>query len=163
LIELGATLPPEEAADTALEEVTQPGVAPEHFYATTIYPTEVRVRGEWVPVQGQRMDAVIVVEDRAGAAVARCKLLRDLRPGEAVVTGVQGIRTVRRTESRSESGESRAGFEFMGAAVSSERRVEPLVDRVAWELRRVRDRAAGSWWCPDRWWSTPAPGRTWPG
>jgi hypothetical protein len=36
-------------------------VAPDDFYVTTIYPTEVRIQSEWVKVQNQRMDGAIAV------------------------------------------------------------------------------------------------------
>ncbi|MEZ4334492.1 MAG: TIGR00300 family protein [Myxococcota bacterium] len=116
-----------------LEPVTQDGVAPEGFYSTTIYPTEVRLGGEWVEVERQRMDAVVVVET-APRARARCALFRDLRAGDRVVCGIDGVR-VRFPETR-ESGE----FAFMNAAVSSERRVETAVKAIAWEMRRLRER-----------------------
>ncbi|MBD2099443.1 TIGR00300 family protein [Leptolyngbya sp. FACHB-261] len=136
LIDLGAVLPEREVCDINLEVVTQAGVAPEDFYVTTIYPTEVRVEREWVKVQGQRMDGAIVVSRTAQGSVAHCKLLRDLEVGEQVICGVDGIRTVRKPESR--DGKSQE-FTFMGSGVSSERRVELVVEQIAWELRRIRD------------------------
>src|SRR4051812_12724340 len=39
------------------------GCAPEDFYSTTNHQTFVRIAGEWVRVDRQRMDAAIVVED----------------------------------------------------------------------------------------------------
>jgi lysine-ketoglutarate reductase/saccharopine dehydrogenase-like protein (TIGR00300 family) len=71
--------------------------------------------------------------------VARCKLLRDLAVGEKVIVGVEGIRTTRKTESREKRNSSQE-FSFMGAGVSSERRVELVVEQIAWELRQIRDR-----------------------
>lgn len=136
LIELGALPPPQEVCDIITEVVAQEGVAPEDFYVTTIYPTEVRVQCQWVRVQGQRMDAAIVVSQSAGEPVARCKLLRDLQVGDQVVVGVEGIRTVRKPESRETRSQE---FSFMGAGVSSERRVELVVEQIAWELRQIRD------------------------
>lgn len=139
LIDLGATTLPEASRDVELEPVVQPGVSPEDFYVTTIYPTEVRVRGQWVRVQGQRMDGAIVVRETETAITAQCKLLRDLEPGERVVVGVEGIRTVRKPEARDQRATQE--FSFMGAGVSSERRVELVVEQIAWELRRIRDQA----------------------
>src|SRR5207245_747251 len=54
--------------------------------------------------------------------------------------GVEGIRTVRNPETRDARGESSVTneFSFMGAGVSSERRVELVVEQIAWELRRIR-------------------------
>ena len=100
LIDLGGLLPPEEVGDAELRAVSQSGVAPDDFHATTIYPTEVRVGGKWCAVNGQRMDGVIAIDESSGAPVARCQLIRDLLPGSKVVVGIKGIRTVRKTESR---------------------------------------------------------------
>lgn len=147
LIDLGAVSSSQTVCNAQLEAVTQAGVAPDDFYVTTIYPTEVRINDQWVRVSGQRMDAAIVL--RTGSAnvvtnattglTADCKLLRDLEVGEQVVVGVEGIRTVRKPEVR----EQRASqeFSFMGAGVSSERRVELVVEQIAWELRKIRDQA----------------------
>jgi lysine-ketoglutarate reductase/saccharopine dehydrogenase-like protein (TIGR00300 family) len=137
LIDLGAVAPPQELCDTILEPVTQDGVAPDDFYVTTIYPTEVRINCEWVKVQDQRMDGAIAVTFNSEGPVARCKLLRDLKVGEQVIVGVEGIRTVRKTESREQRNTQE--FSFMGSGVSSERRVELVVEQIAWELRQLRD------------------------
>ncbi|MGK7934204.1 MAG: TIGR00300 family protein [Xenococcaceae cyanobacterium] len=138
LIDLGAVAPPQEVCDVKIETVTKVGVAPDDFYVTTIYPTEVRVNGEWIGVQQQRMDAAIVVRETNGKTTASCKILRDLAIGERVVVDVDGIRTVRKTESREPR--TTQEFSFMGAGVSSERRVELVVEQIAWELRQIRDR-----------------------
>ncbi|HCF28330.1 MAG TPA: TIGR00300 family protein [Cyanobacteria bacterium UBA11049] len=144
LIDLGAVDLPQDERDAKLEPVIQNGVAPDEFYVTTIYPTEVRVGGEWIKVQNQRMDGAIAITNipsnspERGEIVARCKLLRDLEVGEQVVVDVQGIRTIRKTESREQRNTQE--FSFMSSGVSSERRVELVVEQVAWELRQVRDR-----------------------
>lgn len=144
LIDIGALAVPQEINNVQLEVVEQDGVAPDDFYVTTIYPTEVRVDGQWIRVQAQRMDGAIVVSEMASESdqaddvvTARCKLLRDLQQGERVVVGVEGIRTVRKTESREQR--STQEFSFMGSGVSSERRVELVVEQIAWDLRRIRD------------------------
>lgn len=135
LIDLGALPPPQEVCDAILESAVLAGVSPDDFYVTTIYPTEVRVNDRWVQVQNQRMDAAIVVS--ADGLSARCCLLRDLQVGDRVVVGVEGIRTVRKPESREQRNTQE--FSFMGAGVSSERRVELVVEQIAWELRQIRD------------------------
>jgi lysine-ketoglutarate reductase/saccharopine dehydrogenase-like protein (TIGR00300 family) len=137
LIEMGAVPAPQEVCDNSLETVTKAGVAPDDFYVTTIYPTEVRVNCQWVRVQNQRMDGAIVVSQTADEPVAHCKLLRDLQEGDRVVVGVEGIRTVRKPEARDQRATQE--FSFMGAGVSSERRVELVVEQIAWELRKIRD------------------------
>jgi lysine-ketoglutarate reductase/saccharopine dehydrogenase-like protein (TIGR00300 family) len=141
LINIGANLPPSEIQDAQLKPVTQDGVAPEDFYSTTIYPTEVRLNGQWVKLQGQRMDAVIVVSGRDNACQAHCRLMRDLRVGDQVVVGVEGLRMKQAGESRGSQGpRAKEEFSFMAGSVSSERRVEVVVEQIAWELRRIRDR-----------------------
>jgi lysine-ketoglutarate reductase/saccharopine dehydrogenase-like protein (TIGR00300 family) len=139
LIDLGAVAPPQETCDTNTEVVNIAGVAPDDFYVTTIYPTEVRVNCQWVRVENQRMDGAIAITETPEGIIARCKLLRDLEVGEKVIVGVEGIRTIRKTESR-EKRNSTQEFSFMGAGVSSERRVELVVEQIAWELRQIRDR-----------------------
>ncbi|ACB51900.1 unknown [Crocosphaera subtropica ATCC 51142] len=136
LIDLGAVAPPQEVCDINTETVTKAGVAPDDFYVSTIYPTEVRVNCEWVKVQNQRMDAAIVVDPQK--MTAECKLLRDLAVGDRVMVGFDGIRTVRQVEDRDQRN-GKKEFTFMGSGVSSERRVELLVEQIAWEMRQVRD------------------------
>jgi lysine-ketoglutarate reductase/saccharopine dehydrogenase-like protein (TIGR00300 family) len=138
LIDLGAVNLPEDERDAQLEPVLIAGVAPDDFYVSTIYPTEVRVSGQWVRVQNQRMDGAIAITHTASGPVARCKLLRDLQVGEDVVVDVIGIRTVRKAKSREQRNSQE--FSFMSGSVSSERRVELVVEQVAWELRQIRDR-----------------------
>lgn len=135
LMSLGAR-PTAEPADARLESVAKTAVAPDDFYSTTIYPTDVRVAGQWVGVTGQRMDAVIVIEtSQPNQWSARCSLIRDLKAGDGVICGVEGVRVNRPLARKSE-----AEFAFMSAGVSSERRVELAVDQLAWEMKRIKAR-----------------------
>jgi lysine-ketoglutarate reductase/saccharopine dehydrogenase-like protein (TIGR00300 family) len=135
MIEAGARVADDDR-DARLEPVGQEGVAPADFYSTTIFPTDVRVRGRWVRAARQRMDAVLVVEDAAAEPRVECRLIRDLRRGEQVVCGVEGVRT-----EGTHAPHAADTFGFMTADTSSERRVELAVERIAWEMRRVRERA----------------------
>jgi len=139
LIDLGAFAMPDEdtAISAELEGVVQDGVAPDDFYVTTIYPTEVCVDQQWLRVEGQRMDGAIAITKDKGQPVARCKLLRDLLQGEEVVVGSKGIHAIRTAPSLKKKSDD---FSFMGAGVSSERRVELVVDQIAWDMRQIRDR-----------------------
>ena len=125
-----------EQGEVQLESVTQAGVAPQEFYSTTIYPTDVLVRGDWIRVSAQRMDAAVVIDDMDTAPAARCTLIRNLCKGERVVCGVDGVRVKRPV-----SGPDDRDFSFMSAGVSSERRVELAVEELAWEMRRIRARS----------------------
>jgi arginine dihydrolase len=115
--------------DALLRSADMAGAAPEDFYSTTNQRTEIRVSGQWVTVQEQRMDAAIVVEQ--GRAV--CRKLRDLRVGDLVVCGMHGVRVMPDVQFR-----DRPSFGFMSNEVSSERRVETAVARVADMLRSTR-------------------------
>jgi len=135
LMPLGAR-PTAEPTNARLESVVKTAVAPDDFYSTTIYPTDVRIVDQWIRTTGQRMDAVIVIEasDRNQWS-ARCSLIRDLKIGDRVICGVEGVRVNRPLVQKSE-GE----FAFMSAGVSTERRVELAVDQLAWEMKRIKAR-----------------------
>jgi len=102
---------------------------PDDFYSTTNNRTHVRVNGRWVEVEQQRMDAVIVVADGR----ASCRKLRDVQVGEMIVCGHEGIRVTPEFKER-----DRFGFAFMSNDVSSERRVEGVVGRIAEMMRHVK-------------------------
>jgi lysine-ketoglutarate reductase/saccharopine dehydrogenase-like protein (TIGR00300 family) len=139
LIDLGAIDLPEEISDAELVPVEQDGVAPDEFYVTTIYPTDIRVNGKWVRVENQRMDGAIAVTETPNGYLAQCKLLRDLKVGESVAIGSIGIRSARKVEDRERA--KTEEFSFMASGVSSERKVELVVEKIAWELRRLRDQS----------------------
>ena len=102
---------------------------PDDFYSTTNHRTHVRLDGRWIEVDEQRMDAVIV----AAGGRAVCRMLRDVRAGEPVVCGHEGIRVTPEFRER-----DRLGFAFMSNDVSSERRVEGVVSRIADMMRQVK-------------------------
>ena len=139
LIDLGAVEPEQDEADATLVEVTQAGVAPDDFYCSTIYPTEVRANGDWILLDNQRMDGTIAISEQAGKTVACCKIIRDLKVGDRVAVGSTGIRTVRKIKSRDRANGAEE-FSFMGAGVSSERKVELVVERIAWDMRQIKER-----------------------
>jgi lysine-ketoglutarate reductase/saccharopine dehydrogenase-like protein (TIGR00300 family) len=118
--------------NAVLRPADMDGAAPDDFYSTTNHRTSVFLDGEWVTAGNQRMDAVLVV---SGSRVD-CRKLRDLRKGDLVVCGMQGVRVSPDVQSR-----DKPTFGFMSNEVSSERRVETAVARVADMMRRVK--AAG--------------------
>jgi len=117
--------------DALLRPADLDGAAPEDFYSTTNHRTEVRLNGGWVAVEQQRMDAAIAIEN--GRAV--CRTMRDIRAGDLVVCGMHGVHVMPDVQSR-----DRPSFGFMGNEVSSERRVETAVRRVAEMMRDTRAR-----------------------
>jgi lysine-ketoglutarate reductase/saccharopine dehydrogenase-like protein (TIGR00300 family) len=118
--------------DAVTRTADRDGCAPVDFYSSTNHQTHVRIGGAWVAVEGQRMDAAVVIEGGRAA----CRKLRDLRAGDAIVCGVDGIRVIPTFQDR-----DRLGFAFMTNEVSSERRVEVAVARVAEMMHAAR--AAG--------------------
>ena len=127
LVPFGAGLVDER--DARFESAPKDRCVPHDFYSTTNFRTQVRKAGAWIDVERQRMDAVIVDE---GARVV-CRKLRDVRAGERVLCGVDGVRVQPEFRER-----DRHGFAFMSNDISSERRVEVSVARVAEMMRDVR-------------------------
>jgi lysine-ketoglutarate reductase/saccharopine dehydrogenase-like protein (TIGR00300 family) len=117
------------APDVLVRIVDMHGAAPEDFYSTTNHRTEIRLTGQWIAVDHQRMDSTIVVDNGRAA----CRPLRDLREGDRVVCGMHGVRVMPDVQSR-----DKPSFGFMSNEVSSERRVETAVARVADILRATR-------------------------
>lgn len=129
LVPLGCRMVSER--DARFEACTKDGCAPLDFYSTTNHRTQVRLAGRWTEVERQRMDAAIVVAEGR----ATCRKLRDLRAGERVLVGHDGVRVLPEPATR-----DRHGFAFMANDISSERRIEVAVARVAEMLRAERAR-----------------------
>src|SRR5262245_58419848 len=127
LVALGCRLSDQQ--DALIREADRDGCVPDDFYSTTNHRTLVRLKGQWVEVERQRMDAVIAVEDRR----ACCRKLRDVRRGDQIVCGVSGIRVIPEFQER-----DRHGFAFMTTEISSERRVEVGVSRIASMMRAAK-------------------------
>ncbi|HYL78539.1 MAG TPA: TIGR00300 family protein [Bryobacteraceae bacterium] len=127
LLGLGCSLV--DSGDAELRTVERDRCAPEDFYSTTNHRTYVRSNNEWVEVQNQRMDALIVVEPDG----ARCRRLRDIRAGDKVVTGMRGLRVVPESKER-----DRLAFAFMSNGISSERQVETAVKQTAALIEQSR-------------------------
>jgi len=121
---------PVQGGDITLKLVERDRCAPEDFYSTSNHHTSVRIGGDWVEVQNQRMDAMIVVKDGA----AYCRRLRDLKTGDMVVTGMHGIRVAPESKER-----DRLAFAFMSNEISSERQVETAVRQTAMLARQAKE------------------------
>jgi lysine-ketoglutarate reductase/saccharopine dehydrogenase-like protein (TIGR00300 family) len=127
LIELGCY--PAQVSNAKLEPAPKDRVAPADFYSTTNHRTHIRIGGAWLEVAEQRMDAVIIVKD----GLAACRKLRDVREGEMVVCGTQGIRIQPEFKER-----DRLGFAFMSNDISSERRAATVVRKVAEIMQQIK-------------------------
>jgi len=120
---------PVRERDALLRPAEKDRCVPDDFYSTTNHRTHVRVAGRWREVEQQRMDAVIVNEN--GRPV--CRKLRDVTVGDSIVCGHEGIRVTPEFRER-----DRLGFAFMSNDVSSERRVEGSVARIAAMMKEVK-------------------------
>jgi lysine-ketoglutarate reductase/saccharopine dehydrogenase-like protein (TIGR00300 family) len=127
LIELGCY--PAQVSNAKLDPAPKDRVAPADFYSTTNHRTHIRFGGAWLEVAEQRMDAVIIVKD----GLAACRKLRDVREGEMVVCGSQGIRIQPEFKER-----DRLGFAFMVNEISSERRTATVVRKVAEMMQQIK-------------------------
>lgn len=126
LLELGCA--PVDTGDAQLKTVERDCCAPEDFYSTTNHRTLVRLGQQWVEVENQRMDALVVIEE----GKAYCRRLRDIRAGDRVVSGMRGIRVVPESKER-----DRLAFAFMSNGISSERQVEMAVRQTAALIRQT--------------------------
>jgi lysine-ketoglutarate reductase/saccharopine dehydrogenase-like protein (TIGR00300 family) len=120
---------PVRERDALVKPAEKDSCVPDDFYSTTNHRTHVRVAGRWREVDKQRMDSVIVVVD--GTPV--CRKLRDVNAGDSIVCGHEGIRVTPEFRER-----DRLGFAFMSNDVSSERRVEGSVARIAAMMKEVK-------------------------
>ena len=131
LVELGCYQA--QIRDVVLKPAPLDSVVPDDFYSTTNHRTIIRLAGSWVEVGNQRMDAVINVREDADGMTATCRKLRDVRQGDQIVCGAQGIRIQPEFKAR-----DRMGFAFMANEISSERRAETAVRKVAQLMRQIK-------------------------
>jgi lysine-ketoglutarate reductase/saccharopine dehydrogenase-like protein (TIGR00300 family) len=110
------------------------GAFPEDFYSTTNQRTEVRLAGQWVPVQSQEMDCGIRVDTAAHTAC--CVPMNDVKLGDAIVVGHSGVRVFPEERSR-----GLQTFAFMDSNVSTEKPKGLAIREIAHEL--AHNRAVG--------------------
>lgn len=128
----GAT--PIHLTDAEMVEADINGAFPDGFYSTTNQRTEVRMRGQWIPVAKQEMDCGIQVNEKD--ATACCVAMSHVKKGTRIVVGHRGVRVTPLARER-DSNE----FEFMASSVSSEKPKAATVRRIATEMKATR--AAG--------------------
>ena len=127
---LGATLTEEKEVN--LSPVEKDGVAPDNFYSTTNHKTYIRLNKKWIYVKNPEMDCVIVVKGEE----AETKPIDELKKGEMVVTGFDGIRIEPPERPRGNLGP----FEFMNSDVSIEKPKGTLIRAVAREIKKIKEK-----------------------
>jgi lysine-ketoglutarate reductase/saccharopine dehydrogenase-like protein (TIGR00300 family) len=125
---------PKDVEQVNLATAPADGVFPEGFYSTTNLETAVRLAGQWVQVEWPEMDCAISVDSRAGRAWTVA--LSDVRAGEEIVIGHEGVRVTPLERPRTQP----QVFAFMGSNVSSEKPKALLIGEIAERLREIRTR-----------------------
>jgi lysine-ketoglutarate reductase/saccharopine dehydrogenase-like protein (TIGR00300 family) len=118
---------PSDPEDAHLEPAPADQVVPKGFYSTTNHPTDIRVDGEWLPVENIEMDCAVIVERDGDGPRAHTEVLNAIEEGDTVVTGEAGIRVRPPERPRGRDG----AFGFMQGGVSSERPSETTISNIA--------------------------------
>ncbi|MGH2806301.1 MAG: TIGR00300 family protein [Actinomycetota bacterium] len=130
---------PDTVEDATVAEADVDGAFPPGFYSTTNLETEVRIDGKWLRVEHPEMDCGIVVSDDG----ARTIPMGEVTKGMKIVIGGLGIRVIPLEKPR---GEDRQNFEFMSSDISSEKPKALLVERVAAQMRAVKESGKRIMW-----------------
>ena len=131
LQQFGAVLMHGDDAQTMVVE--QQGVLPAKFYSTTNLPTQVRLHGQWVSVEGIEMDVAIVIDRDANRAYS--VPMHEVQVGNQVVIGHDGIRVQPFERAR-----DREAFAFMQSSVSSEKVKVLAIHEIAHQMKETRAR-----------------------
>ncbi len=106
---------------------------PIDFYSTTNNATQIFLNNEWIDVRNMMMDKCIVVNPRNRKA--ECRKIRDIRSGDMIVTGEQGVRIL--PEERPREGVDI--FQFMSSTSSSERPTQQIARKIAMDIYSTKN------------------------
>ena len=113
-----------------LQAASKNFVMPDNFYSTTNNHTQIYHNGKWLQVQNMMMDKCIVVK----ANQANCVPIKDVKKGDKIIVGEEGIRVVPPKRPR----EGMNVFQFMGSNSSSERPTQHIAKKVAEDIYKTR-------------------------
>lgn len=121
-----------ERADVQLAPAPADGVFPPDFYVMTNQQTFVRVDGKEMEVRPAMMDTAIAVDRKK--RIARAVKFFDVRKGDAIVVGHQGVRVVpvQRATSRTDV------FQFINTIIDADEPKSAIIRELGQELRRAR-------------------------
>jgi lysine-ketoglutarate reductase/saccharopine dehydrogenase-like protein (TIGR00300 family) len=122
-----------EHADAQLARSPSDGVFPADFYVTTNQQTFVRVGGKEIEVQPAMLDSAVALDRKKRSA--RAVKFFDVRKGDEIVVGHQGIRVVPVQRSTSHTDI----FQFINASVAADEPKSAIIRELAQELRRARE------------------------
>ncbi|MFB5598505.1 MAG: TIGR00300 family protein, partial [Nitrosopumilaceae archaeon] len=116
--------------EVTLKPAPKDMVMPEDFYSTTNNRTQIFHKGHWVDVENMMMDKCIVVRVNK----AECVPIRNVRKGDKIVIGEEGIRIIPPSRPR----EGMNVFQFMGSSSSSERPTQHVAKKVAEDIYKTK-------------------------
>lgn len=120
--------------EVRLEEAPKDMVMPDDFYSTTNNRTYIYYKDHWVEVEGIMMDKCIVYDPHTNRAF--CKPIRDVKRGDLIVVGEQGVKVVPPERPR----EGVDVFQFMSSIASSERPTIHIVKKIAKDMYNIKKR-----------------------
>jgi lysine-ketoglutarate reductase/saccharopine dehydrogenase-like protein (TIGR00300 family) len=123
---------PVSIQEVILEPAIKDMVMADNFYSTTNNATQVYYDGSWIDVQDMMMDKCIIVDTEKN--VAKCKMIRDIKKGDMIVVGEQGVRIIPQERPR----EGVDIFQFMSSTSSSERPTQQIARKVANDLYNIK-------------------------
>ncbi|MCC7553510.1 MAG: TIGR00300 family protein [Methanobacteriaceae archaeon] len=132
LTDLGASIA--EIKEAELKNSPKDMVAPEGFYSTSNHITHILNKGDWLVVENIEMDCMVVVDEKQRKAY--CKPIADIKKGDLIVVGHDGIKVTPPQRSRGK----KSTFEFMNSEVSSEKPLMSIVDKIATEIKEIKEK-----------------------
>jgi lysine-ketoglutarate reductase/saccharopine dehydrogenase-like protein (TIGR00300 family) len=120
-----------ERANAQIAAASADGVFPPDFYVTTNQQTFVRIDGKEIEVQPAMMDSAIAID--RGRGNARAVKFFDVRIGDEIVIGHQGVRVVpvQRVTTRTDV------FQFINTIVDADEPKSAIIRELAGELHRA--------------------------
>jgi lysine-ketoglutarate reductase/saccharopine dehydrogenase-like protein (TIGR00300 family) len=115
-----------------LEPAEKDMVMPDSFYSTTNNATQVFYNSSWIDVDNMMMDKCIVLDRQKMRA--ECKMIRDVKKGDSIVVGEQGVRIIPHERPR----EGVDIFQFMSSSSSSERPTQQIARKVANDIYKIK-------------------------
>jgi lysine-ketoglutarate reductase/saccharopine dehydrogenase-like protein (TIGR00300 family) len=109
-------------------------VLPDDFYSTTNNRTMIYVDGRWIDVEGIMMDKCIVYDPESKRAY--CKAIREVKKGDVIVVGEQGIKVIPPERPR----EGVDIFKFMSSDASSERPTLHIIRKIATDMHELKNK-----------------------
>jgi lysine-ketoglutarate reductase/saccharopine dehydrogenase-like protein (TIGR00300 family) len=124
---------PVSVQQVTIKPATKDMVMPDNFYSTTNNATQVYYNNSWIEVENMMMDKCIVLNIEKKVAV--CKMIRDVKKGDMIVVGEQGVRIIPQERPR----EGVDIFQFMSSNSSSERPTQQIARKVANDIYNTKE------------------------